>query len=138
MSKVEGRGPIGPPPSLCLRVTFFTLCLLGLSFRLKVGVKRRPFRNSLHPSTQNILNRSVNDYKQHCLALSENLFLTAQPFCLIPATLVFKKSYITAALSVLQLLYIRNNRVKTQSDSFTAKPSTTMTSSKKSKTRNRS
>ena len=30
VSKVEGRGPIGPP--LCLRVTFFTLCLLGLKF----------------------------------------------------------------------------------------------------------
>ena len=31
MSKVEGRGPIDPPPPLCLRVTFFTSCLLGLS-----------------------------------------------------------------------------------------------------------
>ena len=41
MSKVEGRGPIDPPPpplclrvtffTLCLRVTFFTVCLLGLS-----------------------------------------------------------------------------------------------------------
>ena len=30
MSKVEGRGPIDPPPPLCPRVTFFTLCLLGL------------------------------------------------------------------------------------------------------------
>ena len=29
MSKVEGRGPIDPP--LCLCVTFFTLCLLGLT-----------------------------------------------------------------------------------------------------------
>ena len=28
VSKVKGRGPIDPPP--CLRVTFFTLCLLGL------------------------------------------------------------------------------------------------------------
>ena len=31
MSKVEERGPIAPPPSLCLCVTFITLCLLGLT-----------------------------------------------------------------------------------------------------------
>ena len=29
LSKVDGRGPIDPP--LCLRLTFFTLCLLGRS-----------------------------------------------------------------------------------------------------------
>ena len=35
MSKVEGRGPIDPPLPLCLRVTFFTLCLLGLKERFR-------------------------------------------------------------------------------------------------------
>ena len=29
LSKVERRGPIDPPPPLCLRVTFLDSCLLG-------------------------------------------------------------------------------------------------------------
>ena len=34
VSKVEGRGPIDPPPPLCLRVTFFALCLRVTFFTL--------------------------------------------------------------------------------------------------------
>ena len=38
MPKVKERGPIDPPPPLCLRVTFLGLCLLGLTSDLYLNI----------------------------------------------------------------------------------------------------
>ena len=53
MSKVEGRGPIDPPPpSLMPSCNFFTLCLLGLKKMLPnqpmILLTLKPFRPPLH------------------------------------------------------------------------------------------